>query len=225
MYQSLAVNYTQKSFFKKGQGHQHWFQYCTFLVQIFFRQKFFNQILFSTKKKIFKHRSIYIPKCAESNFKKLSVTMFVFLTFLKKDIREKLYFWKNQKISIIVFFFNLLNLVIYTMRIILVNFSKKKLNTKKFCKFLCNCCVFTPNKILSFSLCIIDCSLVFFSQRTSLLHSILQLSMYHSRHIFAAREASAYCHSSCRKCFHSLGQRIQQRAFSNRDCNRRSTSN
>jgi len=42
--------------------------------------------------------SINIPKCAESNFKKLSEWMLVSLTFLKKVIREKSYFLENSKV-------------------------------------------------------------------------------------------------------------------------------
>jgi len=45
-----------------------------------------------SKKFFFSNVSIYIPKCAESNFKKPSEWMLVSLTFLKKVIWEKTYF-------------------------------------------------------------------------------------------------------------------------------------
>ena len=42
--------------------------------------------------------SINIPKCAESNFKKLLEWMLVSLTFLKKVIWEKTYFLESSKV-------------------------------------------------------------------------------------------------------------------------------
>ena len=42
--------------------------------------------------------SIYVPKCAESNFKKLSEWMLVSLTFLEKVIWEIPHFLRNSKV-------------------------------------------------------------------------------------------------------------------------------
>jgi len=42
--------------------------------------------------------SIYVPKCAEYNFKKLSEQMLVSLTFLTKVIWENLYFLESSKV-------------------------------------------------------------------------------------------------------------------------------
>ena len=60
--------------------------------------------------------SINIPKCAESNFKKLSEWMLVSLTFLKKVIWEKSYFLESSKVwglliyKLIIIFIKMCNL-------------------------------------------------------------------------------------------------------------------
>jgi len=74
--------------------------------------------------------SIYKPKCAESNFKKLIEWMLVFPTFLKKVIWEKTYFLESSKVSKVLYEILLLSknfrfkiMLFYMRKIIIIFFT------------------------------------------------------------------------------------------------------